>query len=84
MIQAAQIGLEEFQKLLPIFQYVGRPVLISTRNDYVVDAEVQLVCKYLKAYDNEMEGSSSCKFTQLLIIKECGVHMLDMLREEVA
>ena len=50
----------EFQESIPLFQYVGRRVMLGVINHYAVDAEVQLVCKYLKACKTE-RVTSTCE-----------------------
>jgi hypothetical protein len=45
-------NLLEFQERLPIFKYIGQTVVIGSRNDFDIDCELQLVCKYLRAYEN--------------------------------
>ena len=60
-VEQVEMNLKEFQDLLPIFKYIGRAVFIGIRNDFVIDSEAQLVCKYLKAYENELETTSSSK-----------------------
>ena len=60
-VEQVEMNLKEFQNLLPVFKYIGRAVFIGIRNDFVIDSEAQLVCKYLKAYENELETTSSSK-----------------------
>lgn len=52
-------NLEEFKDLLPIFHFIGIAQHIDSSRHYVIDDDVQLVCKYLRAYkiDQEQPGS---------------------------
>lgn len=52
-------ALSHFQEELPALGLVGAPHPILPETPYAVDPEVQLVCKYLKAYQtvgNNREG----------------------------
>ena len=42
--------LEQFRGEIPTLGLLGSPHLIPNQTPYVIDSEVQLVCKYLKAY----------------------------------
>ena len=42
--------LEQFLGDIPTLGLLGSPHLIPNQTPYVIDSEVQLVCKYLKAY----------------------------------
>ena len=42
--------LEQFRGDIPTLGLLGSPHLIPNQTPYVIDSEVQLVCKYLKAY----------------------------------
>ena len=52
----AGIFLEEFCSEIPIFKLLGTPKMVESTAQYseVSDPDVQLVCKYLKAYDIEI------------------------------
>lgn len=54
----AGIFLEEFRSEIPIFKLLGTPKMVESTAQYsdVSDPDVQLVCKYLKAYDMEIGG----------------------------
>ena len=63
MIYAAQIpsrnagvypfkDLEHFKIEVPVLGLLGTPVSIEHNSKFNVTDEVQLVCKYLKAYDS--------------------------------
>ena len=43
-------SLKKFLDDIPILGLVGTPDIVSPRRPYVVDEDVQLVCKYLRAY----------------------------------
>ena len=43
-------NLKLFQERVPIFEYVGESIEINAKYKYKTDEDVQLVCKYLKAY----------------------------------
>lgn len=45
-----QDNFKEFQILLPVLTLFGEHVIVGDE-PYDVDEEVQLVCKYLKAFD---------------------------------
>ena len=49
----ADVFLKEFRSEIPIFKLLGTPTLVESTAQYsdVSDPDVQLVCKYLKAYD---------------------------------
>ncbi|XP_019857334.1 PREDICTED: uncharacterized protein LOC109585637 [Amphimedon queenslandica] len=51
-----QSNLNTFKELLPTFNFIGAPKHISSSWPYKVDDDVQLVCKYLKAYKAEQEN----------------------------
>ncbi len=50
--------LKEFYEEVPALALLGTPEEIHPTTPYVVDEEVQLVCKYLKAYNAFKSGSS--------------------------
>lgn len=50
-------ALEHFRHEIPALGLVGTPHFIEPDTPYTVDAEVQVVCKYLKAYSSK--GSHS-------------------------
>jgi hypothetical protein len=50
-------SLELFCNEFPALQLIGRPRCIREDNPYNVDSDVQLVCKYLRAY--KMEGDTT-------------------------
>lgn len=60
--------LEQFFGDIPTLGLLGSPHLVSNDAPYIIDKEVQLVCKYLKAYKekridelyNNIRGMSSC------------------------
>ena len=43
-------ALKLFVNDIPVLDLIGSNRLISTEEPYFVDGDVQLVCKYLKAY----------------------------------
>ena len=45
--------LEHFKKEVPVLGLLGPPVAIEHNSKFYVTDEVQLVCKYLKAYDSK-------------------------------
>ena len=49
----ADVFLEDFVSEIPIFKLLGTPTLVESTAQYsdVSDPDVQLVCKYLNAYD---------------------------------
>ncbi|XP_019859705.1 PREDICTED: uncharacterized protein LOC109587936, partial [Amphimedon queenslandica] len=49
-------NLETFRELLPTFTFVGTLHHIDSSLHYEIDDDVQLVCKYLKAYKYEQEN----------------------------
>ncbi len=50
---SAEDALEHFKNEIPTLGLLGTPHLIDTNRDYSIDDDVQLVCKYLKAYDTK-------------------------------
>ena len=59
--QDPQLALEQLCDKIPLFNVIGTPLLISQQIPFSVTPEVQLVCKYLKAYqdgriDNVLTG----------------------------
>ena len=48
-----QTNLSTFQELIPTFYFIGTERHIDSSIPYVVDDDVQLVCKYLWALDEE-------------------------------
>lgn len=52
-------NLDTFKDFLPIFHFIGTAQHIDSSRRYVVDDDVQLVCKYLKAYKIELEHPGS-------------------------
>ena len=50
----ADVFLKDFISEIPIFKLLGTPTFVESTTQYsdVSDPDVQLVCKYLKAYDN--------------------------------
>ena len=42
-------SLSSFRDLVPTFYFIGSEMLIDSSIPYVVDNDVQLVCKYLRA-----------------------------------
>ncbi len=46
----SEMSLIEFFEDIPALGLLGTPYLINPEAPYVVDEEVQLVCKYLRAY----------------------------------
>ena len=54
----ADVFLEEFRSEIPIFKLLGTPKQVESTAQYsdLSDPGVQLVCKYLKAYDTETFG----------------------------
>ena len=54
----ADVFLEEFRSEIPIFKLLGTPKQVESTAQYsdLSDPGVQLVCKYLKAYDTEISG----------------------------
>lgn len=46
-------NLELFYSELPVLKLLGKPYYISPDDPYDVDSDVQLVCKYLRAYKNK-------------------------------
>ena len=44
--------LRRFVQDFPILELIGQPILVSDQTQLSVTKEVQLVCKYLKAYDD--------------------------------
>lgn len=53
--------LKEFYEDVPALGLLGIPHEVHPDTPYVVDEEVQLVCKYLKAYKLFKSGSGSSK-----------------------
>ena len=45
-------SLEQFCDKIPLFNLIGIRHKVSQNNQFTVSDEVQLVCKYLKAYKN--------------------------------
>ena len=43
--------LERFKKEVPVLGLLGTPVAIEHTSKFSITEEVQLVCKYLKAYE---------------------------------
>ena len=42
---------ENFLNFVPILRFIGKPKLIEANKPYLIDNEVQLVCKYLRAME---------------------------------
>ena len=59
--------MQSFIKEVAVLGLIGEPHPIDTNAQYTVDADVQLVCKYLKAYKSKrinkmyIEGKYLCK-----------------------
>lgn len=53
--------LHKFQTYVPIFKFVGTPMEIMPSVFFQVDEKVQLVCKYLKAYDEFINRKDKTK-----------------------
>ncbi len=49
-------GLKQFREEVPTLGLLGTQHLISSEKPYSVDADVQLVCKYLQAFDRGIKG----------------------------
>ena len=49
-------ALEQFEKEFPTLGLLGEHHFVQPSVSFVVDSEVQLVCKYLKAYDDAYRG----------------------------
>ena len=47
---SSEKSLSHFQSEIPILGLLGTPRLIDHQAPYFVDDDVQLVCKYLRAY----------------------------------
>ena len=45
-----EMSLKEFFEDIPTLGLLGTPHVVYPGSPYVVDSDVQLVCKYLKAY----------------------------------
>lgn len=45
-----EMSLKEFFEDIPALGLLGTPHMVYSETPYVVDNDVQLVCKYLKAY----------------------------------
>ena len=54
----SEMCLKEFYDDVPALGLLGTPHEVHPDTPYVVDEEVQLVCKYLKAYKVFKSGSS--------------------------
>ncbi|XP_065839047.1 uncharacterized protein [Oscarella lobularis] len=50
--KGSETDLSSFLSCFPLFYYFGNPYRISSDAPFDIDSSVQLVCKYLKAYDN--------------------------------
>lgn len=50
--QEPQQALEQFCEEIPLFNTFGTPLLVSQQIPFSVTPDVQLVCKYLKAYQD--------------------------------
>lgn len=46
----SEMSLREFYEDIPALGLLGTPYLVEPSVPYEVDAEVQLVCKYLRAF----------------------------------
>lgn len=46
-------NLERFNSEMPVLALLGSPVPIEHTSKFSIAAEVQLVCKYLKAYETK-------------------------------
>jgi len=51
-----EYALEQFEKEFPALGLLGEHHFVQPSTSFVVDSEVQLVCKYLKAYDDVYRG----------------------------
>ncbi len=67
----SEMSLMEFFEDVPALGFLGTPYLIEPNAPYIVNEEVQLVCKYLRAYKiggtkgiNKLykEGMYACAF----------------------
>ena len=54
--ESPEESLAQFVEEVPALGMLGVPYLISHSTPYTVDEDVQLVCKYLKAYYTEKNG----------------------------
>ena len=52
LVQDAKEALNLFCEEIPLFNILGSPLLISDEIPFSVTKDVQLVCKYLKAYED--------------------------------
>ena len=50
-------ALKHFFSMVPVLKLVGTPHFIGPDILYVVDSDVQLVCKYLRAYKQRAEST---------------------------
>ena len=64
------IFLDNFLDSVPILRFIGKNKLIEANKPYLIDEEVQLVCKYLRAFEEYMTRKSGPKFAQ------CGINTL--------
>lgn len=44
--------LGNFKESIPALGLLGTPRLVDSSREYIIDDDVQLVCKYLQAYDS--------------------------------
>ena len=64
------ILLDNFLDSVPILRFIGKNKLIEANKPYLIDEEVQLVCKYLRAFEEYMTRKPGPKFAQ------CGINTL--------
>ena len=71
--------LEHFKEEVPALALLGTPVYIDPKCDYCIDHDVQLVCKYLRAYENHKIDSlygSQGKTSKIVISHNYGAYIL--------
>ena len=56
--------LKQFLVDIPVFDLVGDPHEVVATVPYAIDADVQLVCKYLKAYDTGGKSGINRLYTE--------------------
>lgn len=65
-----EYNIRAFKNFLPTFYFIGTAKLIDSTMHYVVDSDVQLVCKYLKALKiDQQEPGSQHGINKLLTSK---------------
>ena len=74
-----QVALEQFLTDVPSLGLVGNKEFIDPRRPYKIDSDVQLVCKYLKAFDvgGKHGIDKQYKESELLFVIANNCHDLD-------